>query len=430
MPSRRGLLAAVGGSLGAGVLGGYVAGTRPFRDRSASVVPLATTPTAWSFVDHDRARSRHPPPESAPAETPRERWRHVLGGADRPDRATAPVVANGTVLLPVTVRGREARRFEVRALDRASGDRAWRWRLPDAEGPRRTSLAAAGDSVFLTTNRGDRNLVALAAATGDERWHWVPEGGTVSGPPVAAAGLLVVMRSAGEGLVAIHPRTGEPRWTWEGDASTLSHAPAFDGERLVVTGSDSLFALDPRTGTERWRAPEEGNFAWPPALADGRAFLGTTGGELAAHDATTGDRLWKRRLTGPVPCGDGEGRECARWFDAGAVTGDALVVREGRVDDAPDVLHAREPADGARRWTAEPALPGDASFTRPVVVDGRVYVGSASPGGEGPRGRLAAFDLGSGERVLDRSLDAGVVGLVVTDGWLLAVTRDALVAFR
>lgn len=418
MPSRRHVLAALGTGLGLGAAAGYVGGVR-FDDEAdgpgTPPAPLATVPTEWSFVDYDAARTRNPPPESAPDGDLRERWRHPLGDA----WGGSPVVGNERVVLPVYDR----ETWSVRTLDLASGDRYWEWRSgTEASVFDHLSVATAGNSVFCTVDlRHGQSTRALAATTGSE--YWRRDGPRMGRTPITAAGHLLAETPEETGMTALDARTGDARWTIRPD-DRFRGAPAADGERIVATTFDHVLGFDPETGTERWRGVLPDQSKWGPVLADGRAFVGTFLGDLVAYDAASGELLWRRSVTGPVERGT---RSFARYVGSGAVTDDALVAVEDRADDAPGVLHVLDPDDGTRRWSAGAEWGTEPHFTPPVVVDGTVYVGEHDR--ESEAGRLVAVDPASGERTVLRSFDADVRDVVVAEGRVLVVTGDAVVAF-
>jgi outer membrane protein assembly factor BamB len=86
------------------------------------------------------------------------RWEASLDGG----AMTAPIVADGTVLLPV----RSGKRYDLVALDTRSGEQ--RWRMPCTGWAEACALMALDD--YFIINAAGGTMRALGAAEGEERW--------------------------------------------------------------------------------------------------------------------------------------------------------------------------------------------------------------------------------------------------------------------
>ncbi|NHN61217.1 MULTISPECIES: PQQ-binding-like beta-propeller repeat protein [Halorussus] len=210
----------------------------------------------------------------------------------------------------------------VVALDH---DGAVRWRYPEPEttterghrgGIRGIRQPALADGTLYASFSGAGRLVALDAATGEERWRHDPESDhpAATGAVVATADELV--RASFRGVEAFD-RDGTLRWRHGGLEEAVIR-PAVGHGTVFVAGLEGQFvALDVEDGTERWRtslAPDEFVQGTIPSVTDGAVHaLRTTPAEktVAVHalDPETGDELWALTRTGtrgrgPVPARD------------------------------------------------------------------------------------------------------------------------------
>ncbi len=157
----------------------------------------------------------------------------------------------------------------VVALDAATGDEVWRYRLGEkytghdgsTDGPLSTP-AIGDDTVYVLGPNGQ--LVALGLDDGAEKWRRdlgeddssTPDYGYTSSPVIA--GELVILATGGEGhsITAFDSDTGKPRWAI-GDDSVSYQTPILIelGEHLVLVAPTDRFlqALDPKTGELLWQ---------------------------------------------------------------------------------------------------------------------------------------------------------------------------------
>ena len=228
----------------------------------------------------------------------------------------------------------------------------WSRRATSGDGARHVELrpTVVGGRVFVAGHDGD--VAAHDPFSGERLWE-ADTGVPVSGGPGAGAGLVVVGSSAGD-VVALHVADGAVAWRARVSSEVLS-APAV-GERIAVvrTGDGKLFGLDTANGERSW-----------------------------VYDRTV-PVLTLRGTSAPVIAGD----VVVAGFDSGHLVAVSL-------------------ADGELLWESHVAAPtGHTELERlvdmdadPVVSDGVVYVVAF-------QGRVAAFDLDTGQPLWERDLSS------------------------
>jgi polyvinyl alcohol dehydrogenase (cytochrome) len=451
----------------AAVAGGSVACSDGGGDgeRSATADP-ADAPPAWARVGYDLANTRAAVDETAvgPDSVAGLEPAWELRGVD--GVTGTPVVDDGTVYVGDWT-------GHVRALDAATGEEAWDHDLESGY----VGGSVAVDDAQVVVGTFDARIVALDRETGEPRWE-TPIGdhpkAVVFGSPVIVEGLVVVGVGSFEvfvpgdpptfrgHVVALDAATGDERWRFwvtAGDASegpgvSVWSSPAVDTERGVLyigTGqayappapprSDALLALDLRTGDEVWSTQFTAGDAWtidrPSGLdADVGAIpnlfsaggtdavgVGDKAGTYRALDRDTGEVLWAAELT--------EGGLQGGVMASAAVAGGTVFVTSN--DASQDaVLVALDADSGDEVWRSDLG----AHVTGPVTWANEVlYVADDS-------GRIAAYDAAGGERLWSHEVAFPAAGgIAVVDGtvyagwgwWLAGAPEDpdgGLIAFR
>ena len=228
----------------------------------------------------------------------------------------------------------------------------WSRRAASGEGGQRLELrpVVVGGRAFVAGHDGD--VAAYDPFTGDRLWE-ADTGIPISGGPGAGSGLVVVGSSGGD-VVALASADGAVAWRARVTSEVLS-APAV-GERIVAvrTVDGKLFGLDTASGERSW-----------------------------VYDRTV-PILTLRGTSAPVIAGD----VVVAGFDSGHVAAISL-------------------ADGQLRWESQVAAPsGSTELERlvdmdadPVVSDGVVFAVTF-------QGRVAAFDLGTGQPLWQRDMSS------------------------
>jgi outer membrane protein assembly factor BamB len=261
------------------------------------------------------------------------RWQVLTGGAV----AATPAVVYGMVYI-------SSSDGYLYALDAATGAERWRREI----GPVWASPVVVDDIIYVTTGEAHAapavdsqtvyvgggfgtDLVAVDAATGEERWrfplqvaglyavdaasgqqHWhVPTQRGVNSAPAVADGMVYV-GDFDHRLYAVDAASGDERWSVQvGEDSNRSETrdairtpdPAPAAARGVVYaggGDGTLAALDGATGTERWHKRLGSGFVSAPGVASGVVYIGHLDGTLEAVDSATGEELWAHRVDGPI----------------------------------------------------------------------------------------------------------------------------------
>ncbi len=305
-----------------------------------AVNAIACIATARVGPDRDEARPDIFARESLAA-APQPLWRTGAG------RAVRGSPAIGTRVIAVGTSDRN-----VVLLDRATGEQIWRQRVsgPVAGGP-----LLAGDLLYVATQAvPDGRVLALRLTTGKVKWR-ASTGGVTA--PLARMGDLVLAVTDGGDVIALDAATGEQRWRRSlRRGARATPVPTAEGI-VVATLGDSLYLLDSATGAVRAHRATPGAVLGTPAADGHRLFLATTAGRLLALELPTLAVQWERPLDDAV-------------FGALALVGDTLYALSARGTlwrvplDAPD--RARSVALGV------PATAG------PTPIAGGVLIASVA----------------------------------------------------
>lgn len=139
-------------------------------------------------------------------------------------------------------------------------------------------------------------LLALDAATGEERWFFETSGSVSASP--AVAGSRVVLAAKDGHVYAIDRESGSQTWAAAVQAGVSS--PAVDGDWVFVGGGSfggqgRVTALDLATGDVRWAFAPNGPVQSSLTSSTGKVLFSTNtaNGSVYALDATTGDLVWR-----------------------------------------------------------------------------------------------------------------------------------------
>lgn len=266
--------------------------------------------------------------------------------------ACPPRVAGGRVYVGEGLH--EAREANLYCLDAGTGRKLWEFAAGGhVEGG---TLIGNGQTAF---GAGDAGAYALDA-DGRELWHFA-DPVHIDTAPAATNHAIVVSsgvsrRSSLPGIFALAPATGAKVWEARTDL------PAWGGpivvQGVVVCGlghlrhaagrplNGAVLALDSRDGRVLWRTPTPAAVVSLPAADARRAYVADVNGTVTAIDMRTGRGAWSHSLNAPVIAG--------------------LTLAQGTLlaaDKAGRVVGLR-PADGQLLWEFDVAK----RVQRPVVV--------------------------------------------------------------
>lgn len=193
----------------------------------------------------------------------------------------------------VVLRGVAGEREVVQAVEAVTGKVRWRKEV------RRVLDGSEGALVLVEQPEG--TLLALRPATGEPAWRWrVPAKGWIT--DVSPADSRVVVSYPG-GTDVLDAVKGARLGRWKVPASGHVVGDLLVGRPgVIATGPVVVWSLP--GGAERWRGPEPRVASGAPLLAprlDGDQVLALEDGALRAHDLRTGALRWTTRLFDPPP---------------------------------------------------------------------------------------------------------------------------------
>ena len=179
--------------------------------------------------------------------------------------------------------------------------------FPPASGDRMVAAAGAGWPTVSGGLDGARRTTVEVSLGGSAGWAW-----SASSPPSTT--LVTDGESAYVGLdegviVALAVATGEERWRAD-VPGVLESAPAVAGDRLYVGyRSGSVAALSSASGETLWETQLGVSVSTTPAVVDGLVFAAGNG-VIGGFDAEDGAMIWRRELSDTLvpasPVVDGE----------------------------------------------------------------------------------------------------------------------------
>lgn len=321
------------------------------------------------------------------------------------------------------------------SLDESTLKQAWRVEL----GPSYSGPIVVGDRVFTTETRDEATEVASAydRRTGEKLWEadWagtmtVPffaasNGSWIRATPAADEGTLYVA-GIEDVIVALDAATGEERWRLDFPTEVGSEAPKFgcasspvlDGEALYAQMGGGFTKIDKRTGAVLWRkvfdqpGMSNGAFSSPYLATENGRRLAIVQGrrELRGIDAESGDELWSQPI------------EAFRGMNILTPT-----VYEGK-------LFTSAHTGRSQLWQPDAATPGrleplwsnksQAYMSSPVVVGDHLYLHLRNQ-------RIQCLDLATGEEAWRTKPFGKYQSLAVLGDRLLALDSDGeLILFR
>ena len=184
------------------------------------------------------------------------------------------ILADGVLLVASTDRN-------IYALDARTGADRWRFQAADQF---TTTFGSAADGTVVAAS-ADGILHALDLTTGIERWS---HPGIGTGTDIVDG--VVYAPGTDNHAYGLDLATGEVRWSWAAPAS-VAFVTVADGTAYVSVGDGRLYAISLADSTEQWHVQTLGA---SPAIAevdgDGVYVSVGTGDSSLAHGSSHGDR--------------------------------------------------------------------------------------------------------------------------------------------
>ena len=236
--------------------------------------------------------------------------------------------------------------------------------------------------------------------------------------PVVGNGTLYMVDTNGT-VNAFDAATGGKRWAYQLDVAKDLRSSKFgggatyyDGKVYATSGSGDVVALDAATGVQQWRVKPAGPLRGSPTVAFNAVYAMTQDNQIVALDIADGHLLWQDAAASGEQGVFGVAAPAAAQGTvvAGYSTGELVAYRyeNGRV------LWSDALARTSISTSVSTLTDVDAD---PIIDNGRVYA-------LGQGGRMAAYELVTGQRIWELSL-AGISTPVVAGEWIFTLTDDA-----
>ena len=251
--------------------------------------------------------------------------------------------------------------------------------------------------------------VAIAGSTTRRR---------LAASPIVGGGLLYAMDTEGV-LHAYDAKSGVPKWTQsfkvngKGSSTVFGGgASYFDGKVYVATGFGEVAALDAQTGKVAWSQHPAGPMRGSPTVAFGAVYAMTQNNEIHALALTDGAELWQE---------SGSLGEQGVFGVAAPAAGQGTVIAGYSTGE----LIAYRYENGRTLWSdalARTSLSTSVGVLTDIDADPIIYQGRVYALGQG--GRMAAYELVSGQRIWELNL-AGISTPAISGDWIFTLTDDS-----
>ncbi len=235
--------------------------------------------------------------------------------------------------------------------------------------------------------------------------------------PVIGGGKLFVMDTNGQ-LNTFDAASGARGWTrafrvsGRTDSSVFGGGASYDdGKVYITTGLGEVAALDATTANQLWTAKPAGPLRGSPTIAFNSVYVMTQDNRIHALGAEDGKQLWNE---------SGSSGQTGVFGVAAPAAGQGTVIAGYSTGE----LSAYRYENGRTLWSD--ALARTSISTQvgvltdvdadPIIDSGRVYA-------LGQGGRMAAYELVSGQRIWELNL-AGISTPAVAGDWIFTLTDD------
>lgn len=236
--------------------------------------------------------------------------------------------------------------------------------------------------------------------------------------PVVGDGKLFVMGTDGV-VSAFDAATGARRWTHrfdvtgDGESSVFGGGASYDSGRVYVTnGVGEVAALDASSGSQIWKVKPAGPLRGSPTIAFNSVYVMTQDNQIHALNAADGATLWQE---------SGSQGRAGVFGVAAPAAGQGTVIAGYSTGE----LSAYRYENGRTLWAdalARTSISTQVGTLTDVDADPIIDRGQVFALGQG--GRMAAYDLVTGQRIWELNL-AGISTPAVAGDWVFTLTDDA-----
>lgn len=315
-------------------------------------------------------------PDGPPPPTEWSESKHVVWKAQIPGRGHgSPTIVGDLIFL--TTADEQAGTQQLLAVQRATGDAAWRRtlyrsrKLPDIHAKNTHASATPacdGERVFATFYSEGKIRIGCLSIAGKSLWsrdvaRFDPEYpfGYAASPLIYQDVVIATAESDAENaLVAFDRKTGREKWRAQRPKNSSYSSPALlnvgGRPQLCISGGREVRAYDPLTGNDLWKAPA--------------AAKHTAGTVIGHRDYVVASGGYPQSETTCIRA-DGSGRVV--WKNRQKCYEQSMLIHDGFVYALTDggVAYCWDVATGNERWKQRLAGPISAS---PVLVGDRIYV--------------------------------------------------------
>ena len=236
--------------------------------------------------------------------------------------------------------------------------------------------------------------------------------------PVVGGGMLFAMGTDGT-VTAFDAANGARRWSQSfavsGDAANTVYgggASFADGKVYITTGVGEVAALDAKDGKQLWKVKPAGPLRGSPTIAFGAVYVMTMDNQILALNAADGTLQWN---------------EVASTGQTGVFGVAAPAAGQGTVISgfSTGELVAYRYENGRQLWAdalARTSLSTSVGVLTDIDADPIIDRGRVFALGQG--GRMAAYELVSGQRIWELNL-AGISTPAIAGDWIFTLTDDA-----